>query len=59
MILWFAIGERAELIQTNGGNILWDLIPFLDQETVDKVRRSERHLDVVLMYRYRSTNLAA
>ena len=33
----FAIGERAELIQTDKGNILWDLIPFLDQETVDKI----------------------
>lgn len=33
----FAIGERAMLIQTAAGNILWDLIPFLDQETVDKV----------------------
>lgn len=33
----FAISNRAELIRTKGGNILWDLIPFLDQETVDKV----------------------
>lgn len=33
----FAIGERAELIITPSGNVLWDLIPFLDQETVDKV----------------------
>ena len=36
--LQFAIGERAVLIKIKGGNILWDLIPFLDQETVDKVR---------------------
>ncbi|WPG99775.1 Hypothetical protein R9X50_00259400 [Acrodontium crateriforme] len=35
----FAIGERAELIQTVAGNILWDLITFLDQETVDKVQQ--------------------
>ncbi|EME42987.1 hypothetical protein DOTSEDRAFT_132174 [Dothistroma septosporum NZE10] len=33
----FAIGERAELIQTDKGNILWDLIPLIDQETVDKI----------------------
>lgn len=33
----FAIGERAMLVQTDAGNILWDLIPFLDQETVDKI----------------------
>lgn len=25
------------LIQTAAGNILWDLIPFLDQETVDRI----------------------
>ena len=33
----FAIGERAILIRTPVGNVLWDLIPFLDQETVDKI----------------------
>ena len=33
----FAIGNRAELIQTAAGNILWDLIPFLDQLTVDNI----------------------
>lgn len=33
----FAIGNRAELIRTPGGNVLWDLIPFLDQATVDNV----------------------
>ncbi|KAF7189987.1 hypothetical protein HII31_08809 [Pseudocercospora fuligena] len=33
----FAIGERAELIQTPAGNILWDLITYLDQGTVDKI----------------------
>lgn len=33
----FAIGERAILLQTPHGNILWDLITLLDQETVDKI----------------------
>ena len=33
----FAIGNRAELIQTPAGNILWDLIPFIDQNTVDMI----------------------
>lgn len=33
----FAIGNRAELIQTPNGNVLWDLIPLLDQATVDKI----------------------
>lgn len=35
----FGIGQRACLIQTPHGNVLWDLIAYLDQETVDKVRR--------------------
>ena len=33
----FAIGNRAELIQTSAGNILWDLIPYLDEDTVNKI----------------------
>lgn len=33
----FAIGNRAELIRTPAGNVLFDLIPFLDQATVDKI----------------------
>lgn len=39
----FAIGNRAELLVTPGGCVLWDLVPLLDQDTVDKVppRRHE------------------
>ncbi|KAK5101038.1 hypothetical protein LTS08_004644 [Lithohypha guttulata] len=33
----FAISNRAELIQTPHGNVLMDLIPFLDQETIDRI----------------------
>ena len=33
----FGIGQRAILIQTPNGNVLWDCITLLDQETVDKV----------------------
>lgn len=33
----FAIGNRAELIQTPHGNVLMDLIPLLDQATVDEI----------------------
>ena len=29
------IGERAILLQTEQGNVLWDLIAFLSQDTVD------------------------
>jgi hypothetical protein len=35
----FAIGQRAMLITTGAGNILWDCITFIDDETVDGVRR--------------------
>ncbi|OAL55956.1 hypothetical protein IQ07DRAFT_184575 [Pyrenochaeta sp. DS3sAY3a] len=32
------IGERAILLQTAGGNVLWDLIAFLDQATIDFIQ---------------------
>ncbi|CAF4407364.1 unnamed protein product, partial [Adineta steineri] len=31
----FAIGQRAFLVQTSCGNILWDCISLLDQSTID------------------------
>lgn len=34
----FAIGQRALLVQTERGNVLWDCISFLDDETVRRVR---------------------
>ena len=30
----FAIGERAFLLQTPGGNVLWDCITLIDDETI-------------------------
>jgi glyoxylase-like metal-dependent hydrolase (beta-lactamase superfamily II) len=33
-----AIGQRAHLIQTPGGNVLWDCITLIDDETVAAVR---------------------
>lgn len=33
----FAIGQRALLVQTPHGNVLWDCISLLDQPTVDAV----------------------
>ena len=30
----FAIGQRALLLQSPGGNLLWDCIPLLDDETI-------------------------
>jgi len=35
----FAIGQQAHLIETAAGNVLWDCISFLDDATVDEVRR--------------------
>jgi glyoxylase-like metal-dependent hydrolase (beta-lactamase superfamily II) len=35
----FAIGQQAHLIQTERGNVLWDCIAFLDEDTVAEVRR--------------------
>lgn len=34
----FAIGQRALLIETDHGNILWDCISFLDQPTIDFIK---------------------
>jgi glyoxylase-like metal-dependent hydrolase (beta-lactamase superfamily II) len=34
----FAIGERALLVQTPHGNVLWDCITYLDDQTVAAVR---------------------
>lgn len=31
------IGQRALLVQTEGGNVLWDCIGYLDAETIDRV----------------------
>jgi len=34
----FAIGQRARLIQSPGGNILWECTSLIDDETVEAVR---------------------
>jgi hypothetical protein len=34
----FAIGQRALLVQTPGGNVLWDCIPFIDEATIQEVK---------------------
>jgi len=33
----FGIGQRALLVQTAGGNFLWDCISYIDEETVQRV----------------------
>ncbi|MBV9229148.1 MAG: MBL fold metallo-hydrolase [Chloroflexi bacterium] len=34
----FAIGQRALLLQTEQGNVLWDCITYLDNETIAAIR---------------------
>lgn len=34
----FAIGQRCVLLETPEGNVLWDCITYLDDETVDFIR---------------------
>lgn len=36
----FGIGERAMLLRTEHGNVLWDLFAYLDEATIEKVRRA-------------------
>lgn len=36
----FAIGQRALLVQTEKGNVLWDCISFLDDETITAIQHS-------------------
>ncbi|KAH7399518.1 beta-lactamase-like protein [Pyrenochaeta sp. MPI-SDFR-AT-0127] len=33
------IGQRAILLQTDSGNVLWDLVAFLDQPTIDFINQ--------------------
>ena len=39
----FSIGQRALLLRTPTGNVLWDCIPFIDAATVEIVKGSRRH----------------
>ena len=32
-----AIGQRALLVQTNDGNLLWDCVPLVDDESVSAI----------------------
>ena len=34
----FAIGQRALLIQSNEGNVLWDCVSLIDDSTIERVR---------------------
>jgi hypothetical protein len=42
----FAIGQRALLLQSPGGNLLWDCISLLDDKTItERARRDPCHRD--------------
>ncbi|MDX5437614.1 MAG: MBL fold metallo-hydrolase, partial [Pontibacter sp.] len=34
----FAIGQKAHLVLSENGNVLWDCIPYLDEQTVTYIR---------------------
>ena len=35
----FSIGQRAFLVQTSEGNILWDCITLLDDKTISEIKK--------------------
>ncbi|CAK1363718.1 hypotheticalsprotein [Cercospora beticola] len=54
----FGIGQRAILICTPSGNILWDLIAYLDQETVDFINSKAGLKAIVISHpHYYTTHL--
>lgn len=38
VVATFAIGQRAFLVMAEGGNVLWDCIPLLDESTIDFIK---------------------
>lgn len=34
----FAIGQRALLVQSPGGNLMWDCVTLLDEQTISRIR---------------------
>jgi len=53
-----AIGQRCIMIQTGEGNVLWDCITYLDQDTVDFIMRMGGLKAIVISHpHYYSTHL--
>lgn len=46
----FAIGQRALLIETPAGNILWDCISLIDEETVSAVQARGRLIAIAISH---------
>lgn len=54
----FAIGQRAILIQTPAGNVLWDCITVLDSDTIDWINSLGGLVAIVISHpHYYSTHL--
>ncbi|KAF8922831.1 hypothetical protein BGZ47_005283, partial [Haplosporangium gracile] len=45
----YAIGQRGILIKTPKGNILWDCITLIDDETVRKIKEDHGGLEAVVI----------
>lgn len=52
------IGQRAFFLQTPSGNVLWDLIAYLDEETVEFIQRKGGLKAIVISHpHYYTTHL--
>ncbi|RKU48329.1 hypothetical protein DL546_008381 [Coniochaeta pulveracea] len=53
-----AIGQRAILVRTPAGNVLWDCITYLDDETVEKIKGYGDLVGIVISHpHYYSTHV--
>lgn len=55
----FAIGQRCFLLKTPHGNILWDLIAYLDAETVARIKAEGKLVAIVISHPHFYTTHAA
>lgn len=54
----FGIGQRCILLQTPAGNVLWDCITFLDEETIEFIKRKGGLKAIVISHpHYYTTHL--
>lgn len=54
----FAIGQRCILLQTAAGNVLWDCVTYLDEETVEFIKAKGGLKAIVISHpHYYSTHL--
>lgn len=54
----FGIGQRAILVQSDVGNVLWDCITYLDDETVERIKEKGGLKAIVISHpHYYTTHL--